>query len=274
MLTVLLFDDAHLASDTHTVLSACERVKATVYRVSEAGRRSPLPRTDVVVGALPRGERRVPKAIVEHLRRVDADVGVVLLTKEPMARPATWLDGGMLAVLGQPVSVEHLASRIRMFQQDGASPHADDGRMSWSRDARYCALELSGRSAGTRLIAKPGRVDLLLRASAAYPAVAFDATSSRWLLDIPEGAASRVSMLSSRRAPPVFGFGTNRPIQRELRAASGDILLVSSAPSVEIADAELGRAAAHGAWAVFDLLRSAFPMDANGSAHLHVLEVL
>ena len=54
-----------------------------------------------------------------------------------MARPATWLDGGMLAVLGQPVSVEHLASRIRMFQQDGASPHADDGRMSWSRDARY-----------------------------------------------------------------------------------------------------------------------------------------
>ncbi|MFO0612556.1 MAG: hypothetical protein U0414_08220 [Polyangiaceae bacterium] len=274
MLTVLLFDDNHLAPEVHTVVSACERVGAVVHRVSDFGFRAVLPRVDVIVGALPRAERRVPKAIVEHLRRLDSDVGVILLAKEPMIRAATWLDGGMLVLLGHGVTLEHLASRLRSFLREGSEPEVGDATLSWSRDARYCALELSGRAAGARMIAKPGRVDVLLRASADYPAATFDATASRWLLDIPDGSTVRASMLSPRRAPPVFGFTTPRPTPRELRATSGDILLLSSTPAFEIAETELGRAAAHGAWAVLEVVRSAFTSRPTASAHVHVLEVL
>ncbi len=93
-------------------LEACARadVRACVW---DAESTPATPSPALVVAGLPAGDRHIAPGVADLVTRVFAGTPLLLLCNEPIVRPTITLQRGRVALLGEPLTVERVSSRIR-----------------------------------------------------------------------------------------------------------------------------------------------------------------
>jgi hypothetical protein len=97
---------------------ACARARCHyVVWNSEEHETAKLP-ASLLIAELPSGQRRVPGSVLKLATRVFPGIPVVLLSNDPLVRPAVSLSGGRLTLIQLPIDVDRLATRLRILLAD------------------------------------------------------------------------------------------------------------------------------------------------------------
>jgi hypothetical protein len=94
--------------------AACARARAEVVpwrRTASAAPRAPA----LLIGALRRGERRIPSELVDAATQLVPDAGLLLLSDEPLVRPVVSTQGGRVTLLARPASAARIRGTVRML---------------------------------------------------------------------------------------------------------------------------------------------------------------
>jgi hypothetical protein len=94
------------------VRAACARASAAVVPMREA--KDGLPASALLVGALRRGERRLSQPVVDLMTQ-RPEVGVLLISDDPLIRPVVATHGGRVTLLSRPASPARLRGTVRML---------------------------------------------------------------------------------------------------------------------------------------------------------------
>jgi len=217
----------------------------------------PDPEPAVLLGVLPRGQRRLPTALTDLADQHLAQVPVVLLTDEPLVRPEVHLAGGRLTLLDGGSSAAHIADRIRAaidrgHQRDqvhdrpltwrgrrwhamliGADPAAvrpiEGGLVAvlGSGEAAAAATDIAGMAAACREPFAASRLlpSLLGRAGAQAVTVLVPGEAGPWSL-ARRGSAT-ISLASHRRLPSLWTLPASQDV-RLLPCLRGDLLVAGT----------------------------------------------
>ncbi len=134
-------------------LDACARadVRACVW---DADTTQAADTPALLMAGLPAGERQIPPGVGDLIARVFPATPLLLLCNEPIVRPTITLQHGRVALLGEPLTVERVSSRIRTTlsgaQTSGLSDGSGPGRPGETR-----VREFRGREWWAGVIARP-----------------------------------------------------------------------------------------------------------------------
>ena len=109
-----------------------------------AGAPVPDPAPAVLLGVLPRGQRRLPPEIAELADRHLTGVPVLLLSDDPLVRPTLLLAGGRLTLLDTPATAEAIAGGIHAAIERAHRPDLCHQTPSTWRGRRWSAVLLGG----------------------------------------------------------------------------------------------------------------------------------
>jgi hypothetical protein len=108
--------------------AACARASAEVVPWRDAAASPDAPA--LLIGALRRGERRIPAGVLDAVTRMAPFAGVLLLSNEPLVRPVVSTHGGRVTLLAQPASAARIRGTVRMllaehgaFRRERLEPH-------------------------------------------------------------------------------------------------------------------------------------------------------
>jgi len=96
------------------LVSACARAHAEMVPWRQAQPAADRPPA-LLVGALRRGERRIPAELVDAATRLSNDVAILLMSDEPLVRPVVSTHGGRVTLLAQPASPARIRGTVRML---------------------------------------------------------------------------------------------------------------------------------------------------------------
>lgn len=138
-------------------------------------------RPSVVVAGLPWGERRIPEDLVDLTTRAVPGLSIMLLCAEPLLRPTMSLQNGRVTLLGPPLSVPRLCSRLRILMADRRSGAGSFGSFDTApgvagarspvavrrfQHTNFWLGAISARAAGTRDQSEPTLPPVAFRPSA------------------------------------------------------------------------------------------------------------
>jgi hypothetical protein len=108
--------------------AACAQAAAEVVPWRDAGAAADAPA--LLIGALRRGERRIPAGVLDAASRLAPSAGVLLMSDEPLVRPVVSTHGGRVTLLAQPASPARIRGTVRMllaehgaFRRERLEPH-------------------------------------------------------------------------------------------------------------------------------------------------------
>jgi len=248
-----------LPSEQLAVLA--EACREAGVELSSWQKRQPLPPAEawpsLLVAGLPSGSRRVSDDLSQALNQAFPRVPLLLLCQEGLVRPTMTSHGGRVVLLGAPFSRSLVASRIRMLANPGRAfatrywvgksalgPSAPEPLIHEPQGGGLTAiLPLSGQGPSPELAEQLNErlsgfdgaqgqcsaVSQLL--GERYAAVHLARTADRWLVYAPS-TRHALSLCSMQRLPRMYSLSllsAKTPLQ-EVPAASGDLLVMSSAP--------------------------------------------
>ena len=123
--TVFLISDAMAPAVRALARAACQQLDIRVVEMRDAAAVVPPLRTDplFVVAALPTGSRVVPPELGAWMARELPDVPLCLLTEESLVRPSVTLHGGLLHLVGAPLTELRLTAWLHaLARARAASP--------------------------------------------------------------------------------------------------------------------------------------------------------
>ncbi len=222
-----------------------------------AGAPVPDPVPAVLLGVLPKGQRRLPPALAELADQHLTGVPVLLLSDEPLIRPSVLLAGGRLTLLDSPLPAPAIAERIRAAIERAHRPEIHQASPRTWRGRRWAATLLGGDPAAVLpteggLVAVVGGGEaasaardlasmapacrdpfaasrlmptLLSRAGVSAAAVLLPADTGPWSL--AHRGAALVSLFSHRRLPSHWTLPAGQEV-RLLPSLRGDLLLIGT----------------------------------------------
>ena len=111
--------------------TACARVRASVVPLREA--RDTISASALIVGALRRGERRISQALVDLMQQYAPGASVLLMSDEPLIRPAVATHNGRVTLLARPATPARIRGTVRMLlAQRGALSGEHIDAHAWS----------------------------------------------------------------------------------------------------------------------------------------------
>jgi hypothetical protein len=138
--TALLIGDDCLTPDLREIVSdSCAQAGLTPVLVENAGAviATPTPPA-LVIAALPQGQRFVPELAARIVTQSSPTLPLLLLCDEALVRYSVSLAGGRLTLVGQPLTRDKIAGRIRLLLAGHLENEAsiDDGRRGHVREYR------------------------------------------------------------------------------------------------------------------------------------------
>ncbi len=124
--TVVLVPTGMDAALRELALEACARadVRACLWD-ADATQAATSPA--LLLAGLPAGERAIPAGVGDLIARVFPGTPLLLLCNEPIVRPTITLQRGRIALLGEPLTIERISSRIRTTLSGAQMSSVGDG---------------------------------------------------------------------------------------------------------------------------------------------------
>lgn len=217
----------------------------------------PDPAPAVLLGVLPRGQRRLPTALADLADQRLTDVPVVLLADEPLVRPEVHLAGGRLTLLDGGSSASLIAERIRAAIDRGHQrDQSHDKPLSWrgrrwhavlvgadpaavrpiegglvgvigAGEAAAAATDIAGMAAACREPFAASRLlpSLLARAGGDAVAVLVPGEAGPWSL--ARRGAAHIHLASHRRLPSQWSLPAGQDV-RLLPCLRGDLIIAGT----------------------------------------------
>lgn len=138
--TALVVGDEALTPALHEIVTdSCAQAGLTPVVVDNAGAVIATPSAPaLVIAGLPQGQRFVPEMAARIVTQSAPNLPLLLLCDEPLVRYSVSLAGGRLTLVGQPLTRDKIAGRIRLLLAGHLESEAsiDDGRRGHVREYR------------------------------------------------------------------------------------------------------------------------------------------